>query len=65
MSVIKEQETKNKIRAKGILRGINTDGFLIDDEKEERTDLLKFSDFEMFIGKVISFSIVDVEKVGL
>ena len=46
--LLKSKKHKNKIRAKGILRGINTDGFLIDDEKEERTDLLKFSDFEMF-----------------
>jgi len=65
LSIVKEQETKNKIKAKGILTEVTAEGFLIEDEKEERTDLLKFNDFEMFVGKAVSFSIVDVEKVEL
>jgi len=65
MSVIKEQETKNKIRAKGILTEVTAEGFLIKDEKEEVVDLLEFNDFKMFIGKAISFNVADVEKVEL
>jgi hypothetical protein len=65
MSIVKEQETKNRIKAKGIITEITVEGFLIEDEKEERIDLLKFEDFEMFVGKAISFSVVDVEKVEL
>jgi len=65
LSIVKEQETKNKIKAKGILTEVTTEGFLIEDEKEGNVDLLKFSDFEMFVGKAISFSVADVEKVEL
>ena len=63
--IIKEQETKKKIKAKGILVEITNEGFLIEDEKEGTEDLLVFKDFEMFIGKSITIGVADTEKVDL
>lgn len=65
MSIVKEQETKNKIKAKGILTEITDEGFVIFDEKTEEVGMLRFSDFEMFVDKAINFSVADVEKVEL
>ena len=51
MSIVKEQETRNKIKVKGILTEITTEGFIIEDEKEGNKELLKFSDFYILLIK--------------
>ncbi len=60
--IVKEKETKSKIKAKGILRKIDKDGLHIEDEKSEDIDILKFSDFEIFLDKGINFSVADSVK---
>lgn len=61
--VKKEMEVKTKITAKGILQGIDDEGLHIEDTKSGETDTLSLDALKMFIGKEISFSVGDSQKV--
>ena len=60
--IIRERETKNKIKAKGTVVKIDMNGIHIEDEKTGIIDTLKFGDLNMFVGKVVNFNIADSEK---
>jgi hypothetical protein len=62
MSIVKEQEIKNKVTAKGILVCVDDEGLHIKDSKSEEIDVLSFDDFKMFLNKTISFSVADSTK---
>jgi hypothetical protein len=60
--ILREKEVKNKLKAKGVLVEVNDQGLVIEDEKNETKDLLRYEEFKMFIGKEISFSMADSFK---
>lgn len=59
----KETEIKNRILAKGILKAIDDVGLHIEDIKTGIVDVLDLDVLEMFLGKEISFSIADSDKI--
>lgn len=60
--IIREKETKNKIRAKGVLVKVDNEGLLIADEKTGLEDLLGLDELKMFLNKLVTVSIADSEK---
>lgn len=62
MSIAKIQETKNTIKAKGTLVGIDEDGFRIEDEKSGDIETLLFDDFEIFVGRSFTLAVADSLK---
>lgn len=60
--ILKEKETRRKLKAKGLLVKINENGLHIEDEKTGDIDTLSMDDLEMFLGQSISFSMSDVVK---
>jgi len=65
MSIIKEQEIKNTIKVKGILRDISPDGLTIEDEKTGEVEVLTYDDFEIFVDKVLSLSVSESFKSAI
>jgi len=65
MSIIKEQEIKNTIKVKGILRDISPDGLTIEDEKSGELEYLTYEDFTIFIDKVLSLSVSESFKSAI
>ncbi len=61
MSVKIEKSFTTKLNGKGILKQINSDGFLIQDVKEGTIELLAFNDVQQLIGKEVSISISNKE----
>jgi hypothetical protein len=62
MSVKIEKSFTTKLNGKGILKQINSDGFLIQDVKEGTIELLAFNDVQQLIGKEVSISISNKES---
>lgn len=60
--IIRERETRNKIKAKGVLVDVDDVGLHIEDEKTEAVEVLSFDEMKMFVGKNISFGMADVVK---
>lgn len=58
----KESELKNKITLKGKLVSVGETEIEVEDDKSGEIDSLKFSDFDMFIGKSINVVIADSVK---
>jgi len=65
MSIIKEQEIKNTIKVKGILKDISEDGLTIEDEKTGELEYLTYEDFTIFIDKVLSLSVSESFKSAI
>ena len=65
MSIVKEQEVKNTIKVKGILRDISPDGLTIEDEKSGELEYLTYEDFTIFIDKVLSLSVSESFKSAI
>ena len=65
MSVVKEQEIKNKIMVKGILRDVSNEGLTIEDEKTGEFDYLTYEDFAIFIDKVMKLSVSESYKTEI
>ena len=65
MSIIKEQEIKNTIKVKGILKDISEDGLTIEDEKTGEIEVLTYDDFTIFIDKVLSLSVSESFKSAI
>lgn len=63
--IIKEKEVKNRLKAKGVLVGIDSDGIHIDDEKTGDVDNLSLDDFKIFEGKFINITIADSTKTDI
>jgi len=60
--IIRERETRNRLKAKGVLVEIDTDGLHIEDEKTGDVDVLGFDEMKAFVDRNISFSLCDVVK---
>ncbi len=60
--IIREQEIKNKLKAKGVLIAINNEELHIEDEKTGDIDILSFNDLKFFEGKAIVINIADSTK---
>ncbi|NMA66250.1 MAG: hypothetical protein GX957_08435 [Clostridiaceae bacterium] len=60
--IIREKETKNRIKAKGVLVKVDNEGLLIADEKTGLEDLLGLDELKMFLNKLVTVSIADSEK---
>lgn len=63
--ITKEQEIKNKLKAKGILVEINEEGLHIEDEKSGDIEILSLDDLSMFVDKVVTISIADSIKLDI
>lgn len=62
MSIVKEQEVKNTIKVKGVLKEIKSDGLYFEDEKTGEVEVLTYDDFGIFIDKVLKLSVSDSFK---
>ena len=60
--IIKEQEIKNKLKAKGELVAIDDDGMHIEDDKSGAVETLSPDDLKFFIGKTITVTVADSTK---
>ena len=60
--ILKEKETRRKLKAKGLLVKVDENGLHIEDEKTGGIDTLSVDDLKMFIGESINFSMSDVVK---
>lgn len=63
--IIKEQEIKNKLKAKGKLVGIDDDGLHIEDDKSGETDILSLDELKIFKGRTITISVADSKKTDI
>lgn len=63
--IIKEQEIKNKLKAKGELVAIDDDGMHIEDDKSGVVEVLSLDDFKIFMDKIITISIADSTKLDI
>lgn len=64
MAIVKEQEVKKTLKAKGILLAIDDDGLRIKD-KEGDVETLSYEDFRMFQGGEINLSVSESSKSGI
>lgn len=60
--IIRERETRNRLKAKGVLVDVDDVGLHIEDEKTEAVEVLSFEEMKMFVGKNINFGMADVVK---
>lgn len=60
--IIKEQEIKNKLKAKGKLVAIDDDGLHIEDEKSGDVETLSLDELKIFKGRMITISVADSTK---
>lgn len=63
--ITKEQEIKNRLKAKGVLVALDDDGMHIEDEKSGVVEVLSLDDFKIFMDKVITISIADSTKLDI
>lgn len=63
--ITKEQEIKNRLKAKGILVALDDDGMHIEDEKSGVVEVLSLDDFKIFMDKIITISIADSTKLDI
>lgn len=63
--ITKEQEIKNRLKAKGILIALDDDGMHIEDEKSGVVEVLSLDDFKIFMDKIITISIADSTKLDI
>lgn len=60
--IIREKETKRRLKAKGLLLKVDDDGLHIEDEKTGMVDTLSMDDLKMFLGRSITFNMNDAVK---
>jgi hypothetical protein len=60
---VKKEETKNiKLSAKGILVELNTEGFIIEDEKDGTKEVLSLEEIkELLVGKSVNITFANKE----
>lgn len=63
--IIKEQEIKNKLKAKGKLVEINEEGLHIEDVKSGEIEALSLDDFKIFEGEIVTINITDSIKLDI
>jgi hypothetical protein len=65
LSIIKEQEVKNKLKAKGRLVAIDDDGLHIEDDKSGAVEVLSLDDLKIFKDRIITISVADSAKFDI
>jgi hypothetical protein len=63
--IVKEQEIKNKLKAKGKLVAIDDDGLHIEDEKSGEVETLSLDELKIFKGRIINISVADTTKLDI
>ncbi|MGI6168438.1 MAG: hypothetical protein ACOYI4_01815 [Christensenellales bacterium] len=63
--IIKEQEIKNTLKAKGKLVGIDDDGLHIEDPKSHEVEVLSLDELKIFRGRTITISVADSKKTDI
>jgi hypothetical protein len=62
MSLLRIQELKNTIKAKGLVKGIDDAGVHIEDPKTKEIAVLNLDVFQAFVGKDINLSVIESAK---
>lgn len=65
MAIKREETEKKEIGFKGIFKGIDSSGFLVEDLKTGDKEILGFDDFNQFIDKEVVFGIVETKKKSM
>jgi hypothetical protein len=65
MAIKREGTEKKEVGFKGVLRGIDDSGFLVEDLKSGEKETLYFGDFKQFINKEVKLGMVETKKKAL
>ncbi len=65
MAIKREQTAKKEIGFKGIFRGFDSKGFLVEDLKTGDKEILEFGDLEQFVNKEVVFGIIETKKKAI
>ena len=65
MAIKREGTEKKEVGFKGIFRGLDSEGFRVEDMKSGEKETLEFGDFSQFIGKEVHFGMVETKKKAL
>lgn len=60
--IVKTQEVKNTIKAKGRLEAIDDMGLVIVDPKTDEKEMLTYDELRVFIGKTVTLSVGESKK---